>query len=150
MPLLITCAEKTKPGCFCSLDFDIFLLLGVCFHSLSFHRGLSVCADPGFVPKPCTLLLMCSPAGNVLESSAVVAVAALRTWLGAGAGCCVGVLFPHRCYGACKSFSRRQSRARLLMCSQLLSLFHLENNQVKTGYKATLFPRSLFCVAQRV
>lgn len=99
---------------------------------------------------PCTLLLMCSPAGNVLESSAVVAVAALRTWLGAGAGCCVGVLFPHRCYGACKSFSRRQSRARLLMCSQLLSLFHLENNQVKTGYKATLFPRSLFCVAQRV
>lgn len=52
--------------------------------------------------------------------------------------------------GLKRDFSRRQSKAKVLMCSQLLSLFHLENNQVKIGYEAVLFPLSLSCVAHWV
>lgn len=105
VPLLITCTEETKRGCFCSLDFDIFLLLGVCFRSFDavLFTGVCVCVCRSRIcaeAAPRTLLLTCNTPGNVLENGVVVAVAALRTWLGAGPGCCVSVVFPDRCYGA--------------------------------------------------
>lgn len=89
MLLLIICTKGMKWGCFCSLNFDISLLLCVCFHSFDTVLFTEVCVHVqmhnlywsyqryGFVN-------ISYFRKKYLKDDVVVAMASVRTWLEAG------------------------------------------------------------------
>lgn len=116
MQLLIICTKGMKWGCFCSLNFDISLLLCVCFHSFDTVLFTEVCVHV----QMHNLYWSYQRYGFVNVSYFRKNICRTVSWLqwhqwGFGwkqdqkIGCCVSTVFPGTCYGACQTLSVREN-----------------------------------------